>query len=140
MEESEKSSSAKSFSEARENIIIMWFSWHFYEMPKFLFNVWRNYLLFGLDYFSIPLLLKTLFSPWRRYNWVYPKNFDIKEFFNTLVSNTFSRILGSMCRIVLIIIGSIVQIFIFLFGILIIFLWLVIPFIIIFAILFILTL
>ena len=140
MEKSEKPASARNFGEARENIIIMWFLWHFYEMPKFLFSVWRNYLLFGLDYFSIPLLLKTLFSPWRKYNWVYPKVFDVKEFFNTFISNTFSRILGAMCRMVLIIIGVLVQIFIFVTGIIIIFLWLLIPFIIIGCILFFLTL
>ena len=124
----------------KENIIVMWFLWQFYEMPKFLFSVWRNYLFFGLDYFSIPLLLKTLFSPWRRYNWVYPKGFDIKEFFNTLISNIFSRILGAMCRVVLIIVGAVAQVFIFVVGIIIIFLWLLIPFIIIGGILFFLTL
>ncbi|MEK7061788.1 MAG: hypothetical protein AAB957_00830 [Patescibacteria group bacterium] len=127
---------AKNFKEARENIIVTWFLWHFYEMLKFLFSVWRNYLLFVLDYFSILLLLKTLFSPWRKYNWVYPKGFDVKEFFNTLISNTFSRILGAMCRIVLIIIGAIAQIFIFITGGIVIFLWLLIPFIIIGCILF----
>ncbi|OGZ71341.1 MAG: hypothetical protein A2904_02240 [Candidatus Staskawiczbacteria bacterium RIFCSPLOWO2_01_FULL_33_9] len=124
----------------RENIIIMWFLWQFYEMPKFLFSCWKGYLLFGLDYFSIHLLLKTLFSPWRRYNWLYPKGFDIKEFFNTLISNTFSRILGAMCRVVLIIIGITAQIFIFIAGIVIILLWFLLPFIIIFCILFLLTL
>mgnify|MGYP001611281038 FL=1 len=124
----------------KENIIIMWFFWHFYEMPKFLFSVWRNYLLFGLDYFSITLLFKTLFSPWKKYNWLYPKGFDIKEFFNTLISNTFSRILGSICRMVLIIIGVLAQVFIFVAGIVVIFLWLLIPFIIISSILFFLTL
>lgn len=127
-------------SERKENIIILWFLWQFYEMPKFLFSVWRNYLLFGLDYFSIILLLKTLFSPWRKYNWVYPKEFDIKEFFNTFVSNIFSRILGAICRVVLIIIGALAQVFIFMAGIFIIFLWLLIPFIIIGCILFFLTL
>lgn len=127
-------------SERRENIIVMWFLWQFYEMPKFLFSVWRNYLLFGLDYFSIPLLLKTLFSPWRRYNWVYPKGFDTKEFFNTLISNAFSRILGSLCRMVLIIVGAVSLVFIFIAGIVAIFLWLLIPFIIISGILFFLTL
>lgn len=124
----------------KENIILMWFLWHFYEMPKFLLLVWRNYLLFGLNYFSIPLLIKTLFSPWRRYNWIYPKGFDVKEFFNTLISNTFSRILGAMCRMVLIVVGAIVQFFIFVIGISVIILWFLIPFIIIFSILFFLTL
>ena len=126
--------------EKRGNIIVMWISWHFYEMPKFLFSVWRNCLLFGLNYFSIPLLLKTLFSPWRRYNWFYPKGFDVKEFFNTFISNTFSRILGAMCRMVLIIIGVVAQIFIFVTGFAVIFLWFLIPFIIPFGILFFLTL
>lgn len=124
----------------KENIIIMWFLWQFYEMPKFLFSVWRNYLFFGLDYFSIISLLKTLFSPWRRYNWVYPKGFDIKEFFYTLFSNIISRILGAICRTVLIIIGAVAQFFIFVAGIIIIILWLLIPFIIISGILFFLTL
>ena len=124
----------------KENIIIMWLLWHFYEMPKFLLSVWRNYLLFGLNYFSIPLLVKTLFSPWRRYNWIYPKGFDVKEFFNTLISNTFSRILGAICRIVLIVVGAIAQFFIFVIGIAVIILWFLIPFIIIFIILFFLTL
>jgi len=119
----------------RENIIVTWLLWQFYEMPKFLFSVWRNYIIFGLDYFSIPLLLKTLFSPWRRYNWVYPKNFDIKEFFNTLISNVFSRILGAICRVVLIVIGTAAQLFILVAGVVAIFLWLLIPFIIIGSIL-----
>src|SRR3989344_4778408 len=127
-------------SEKRENIVIMWLLWRFYEMPKFLFSVWRSYLLFGLNYFSIDLLLKTLFSPWRKYNWIYPRGFDIKEFFNTLVSNTFSRILGAMCRMVLIIIGALAQVFVFVVGIVVIILWLLIPFIIIGSILFFLTL
>jgi hypothetical protein len=125
--------------EQRENIIVMWFLWQFYEMPKFLFSIWRNYLFFGLDFFSIPLLLKTLFSPWRKYNWVYPKNFDIKEFFNTLISNFVSRILGAMCRIVLIIVGAVAQFFIFIIGIVVIILWLLIPFVIVGGILFFLT-
>ncbi len=124
----------------KENIIIMWLLWHFYEMPKFLLSVWRNYLLFGLNYFSIPLLVKTLFSPWRRYNWIYPKGFDVKEFFNTLISNTFSRILGAICRIVLIVAGAMAQLFIYLIGIAVMILWFLIPFIIIFIILFFLTL
>lgn len=139
METSERPASVENFGEARENIFIMWFLWQFFEMPKFLFSVWRNYLLFGLDYFSIILLLKTLFSPWRRYNWVYPKNFDIKEFFNTLISNAVSRILGAMCRIVLIVIGILAQILIFIAGVVVIILWFLIPFIIIGGILFFLT-
>src|SRR3989344_6523030 len=92
-----------------QNIITSWFVWHFCEMPKFLFSAWKNYILFGINSFSIPLLFKTLFSPWRKYKWRYPKIFDIKEFFSTLISNIFSRFLGAICRVILIIAGLVFQ-------------------------------
>jgi len=114
-----------------QNILVEWLFWHFYDMPKFLVSVWKNYLLFGLDYFSVPLLLKTLFSPWRRYNWAYPKQISIVEYLNTFISNIVSRILGAICRFVLIILGIITQIFIVVAGIVLILLWFFIPFILI---------
>lgn len=118
-------------SSQRENIIVLWTFWHFFEMPAFLVSVWKNYIFFGLNYFSVPLLAKTLFSPWRRYKWAYPRGFDPVEFFNTLVSNIFSRFLGALCRIVLIIIGCIAQVFILLAGPIVILVWVLIPFIIV---------
>lgn len=118
---------------ARKNIITPWFLWHFYEMPKFLFSAWKNYLKFGSNYFSISLLIKTLFSSWRRYKWNYPKGFDIPGFLNTLISNIFSRILGAICRVALIALGIVFQIFIFLAGLAVILFWLFIPLIIIFG-------
>jgi len=115
----------------KENIIIIWFLWHFYEMPRFLFLVWKNYILFSVDFFSAPLLFSTLFSPWRKYRWNYPRGFSVTGYFNTFVSNFFSRIIGAICRIFLIIISVIAQIFIFVAGIIVILFWIFIPFILI---------
>ena len=120
----------------RQNIFSMWFVWHFYEMPKFLIGVWKNYILFASNYFSLPIILKSLFAPWRRYRWNYPKVIDVGEFFNTLISNTFSRILGAIMRTVLIIAGIIFQIFVILAGLIIFVLWILVPFIIIVGFLF----
>jgi hypothetical protein len=120
----------------RENIFTTWFLWQFYEMPKFLLQVWQNYFMFATNLFSVTLLLKTFFSPWRRYSWKYPKAFDFKEFFNTLISNTFSRILGAMMRTVLIIAGIIFQIFVAVAGLVIFLGWMLTPFFIIFGIIF----
>ncbi len=113
----------------KENIIVQWIVWHFFEVPRFLFSVWKNYMAFGLDFFSAPLLLSTLFSPWRRYGWAYPRGFNIVEYANTFVSNMFSRMIGALCRLVLIVAGVFVQIIIFLVGIIVILLWVLIPFI-----------
>jgi hypothetical protein len=123
---------------AKEGILISWFLWQFYEMPKFLFEVWNNYFVFATNLFSVPLLLKTLFSPWRKYKWQYPRGFDIGEFFSTLISNFFSRILGAMMRIVLITVGILFQIFVAIAGLIIFLGWLLIPFIVILGFLFVL--
>jgi hypothetical protein len=115
---------------SKDNILKVWFLWHFVETPNFLVEVWWNYILFALNYFSIITLLKSLFSPWRRYRWNYPRGFDIYEFFSTLISNSFSRFLGALVRIVLIISGIMFQIFILVFGAFIILFWILMPFII----------
>jgi hypothetical protein len=113
----------------KQNIFILWFLWQFYEMPVFLLQVWKNYLMFAANFFSVPLLLKTFFSPWRRYNWRYPKGFDLTEFFNTLISNAFSRFLGAFMRIILIVMGILFQIFVALAGLIFFLGWILIPFI-----------
>ena len=121
----------------KQNIISVWFFWHFYEMPKFLLEVWKNYILFALNYFSLPLLVKSLIAPFRKYKWNYPKGFDIGGFFSTLISNVFSRLMGAIMRIVLIIFGIFFQIFVIFAGLIIFLLWILIPFIIIAGIIFI---
>lgn len=115
----------------KENIIVEWIVWHFWEMPKFLVLVWNNYITFAINYFSLPQLLKTLFSPWRRNAWKFPKTFDIQEYANVIVSNIFSRIIGFILRIALITAGAVFQIFVLIAGFIVLLLWILIPFIII---------
>ena len=121
-----------------QNIVSSWLAWHFYEMPRLIVFIWKDYLWFGSYFFSVPLLLATLFSPWRRYQWRYPKGFDIGEFFSSLVSNLFSRLIGACMRIVLVVFGIISQGIIFLIGLSIIIFWILLPFIVILLFLFIL--
>jgi hypothetical protein len=122
----------------KQSILILWFLWQFYEMPKFLIGVWVNYFIFASNLFSIPSLLKTFFSPWRRYKWQYPRGFDIGEFFSTFVSNLISRILGAIMRIVLIIVGILFQIIVVISGLVFLLGWLLMPLIIVFGFLIIL--
>jgi len=122
----------------KEDILISWFLWQFYEMPKFLFSVWNNYFIFASNLFSITLLLKTFLSPWRKYKWQYPRGFDIQEYFSTFVSNIISRVLGAIMRTILIIAGILSQIFVAIAGLTIFLGWLLMPFVIVFVFLFIL--
>ena len=111
----------------KQNIISLWVLWHFSDMPKNLLRVWRNYFLFASNYFSIPLLLKTLFSPWHRYKWKYPRGFQLWEYLETFLSNLIARIIGAIVRIILILIGIVALIFVFILGAIIFFSWLVLP-------------
>ena len=71
---------------------------------------WKNLLIYAYNAFSIPLLLKTLFSPWKQDKAV-GSNFDFLEKF---VFAIFSRILGFVARVVLIVLGLVFTIFIIL--------------------------
>ncbi|OIP76124.1 MAG: hypothetical protein AUK06_00560 [Parcubacteria group bacterium CG2_30_36_18] len=110
-----------------QNIFFQYLSWQFLEVPGNILNAWRNFLKFNLNYFSISFLIKTLFSPWRRYRMSYGKGFDIGRYFAALFSNLIFRLLGAIMRIILIIIGLLVEIFIIFAGVILFFGWLILP-------------
>ncbi len=110
-----------------KNIFFLYLSWHFLDVPKNILVGWKNVLRFNLNYFSIPLLLRTLFSPWRRYHWTYPKGFQIGKIFEVFISNLISRVLGAVLRIFLIFVGVLMEILIILTGIIIFLGWLALP-------------
>jgi hypothetical protein len=120
-----------------KQVLRTWLVWQFYEAPKFLLSVWNNYIMFATRFFSLTLIFKTFFSPWRRYSWGYPKNFNVGEFFSALIPNFFSRLIGAMVRIVLIIMGIIFQIFVVLTGLLVFIFWLIWPFLVLAGLIFI---
>ncbi len=120
----------------KQNIIFQWFFWQFFEMPRNILKAWRNFLLFNLNYFSVILLLKTFFSPWRKYELGYPRGFQFGKYLEVFFSNLISRILGALVRIVLIIVGLLAQVFIIFAGIIIFFGWIVLPFLLVAGFLF----
>jgi len=109
------------------NVFLQYLYWQFGEMPVNILKAWKNFLKFNLNYFSIPLLLKTLFSPWRRYKVSYGRGFDIGRYLEAAFSNLIFRIIGAILRTFLIIAGILVEIFILFAGVIVFISWLVLP-------------
>ncbi|MDI6591535.1 MAG: hypothetical protein QME61_01145 [Patescibacteria group bacterium] len=110
-----------------QNILFQYLIWHFLEMPGNILKTWKNFLKFNLNYFSIHLLLRTFFFPWRRYRIPYGKGFDIERYLEAFFSNLIFRILGATVRSFLILTGILIEIFIILGGMIVFLGWLLLP-------------
>ncbi|MFA5736854.1 MAG: hypothetical protein WCX70_00605 [Candidatus Paceibacterota bacterium] len=113
------------------SVIGHYFFWH-YSIALFRFTlIYRDILFFIKDYFSLSILLKSFFEPWRRMGEAYPEDkFKLKEVLAVFVVNSLMRLVGMIMRSIIIIIGVVSLILIvFLYPILIL-LWLGLPLII----------
>ncbi len=118
----------------RYNILFRWVYWHFGEAAKAILRGWKNFLLFTLNYFSVPQLTKTLFSHWRRYRESYGRGFDPKRYLSAFVGNMISRTLGAIVRFFVIIVGLAAEVVVFGIGLIIFLVWIFLPVFLILAI------
>lgn len=80
--------------------------WHYTRAFSDSFHIWRNVTFFVFTFFSIPLLLRTLFQPWKRIEaGRETSGFDIQDYLSTKVVNLVMRLVGAFMRLSLIVIG-----------------------------------
>lgn len=101
--------------------------WHYGRALKDFYSNWLIFIEASFTYFSVSLLLKTLFAPWKRLQDEYKEGFHPKEFFQTAIINFIMRLVGFVCRGAVIILGIFVTTTIFIAGIFSFFLWLLFP-------------
>lgn len=91
------------------------------------FQAIRDRLSSLVDFFSIRLLVSTLFSPYKQIGAgqvIGSLDVQLRAFFD----RTFSRLVGASVRIVVIIVGLIAMVSQIIFGFIAVLLWLIIPF------------
>ena len=108
-------------------LLFRYVKWHYLGASKEILKGWGNILWFEFNYFSVLVLLKTYFSPWKKITWEYGRGFDIGRFLYTLASNLISRILGAVVRSFLIAAGMAGQIALLFLGSIFFLFWLVLP-------------
>ncbi|MDP2860106.1 MAG: hypothetical protein Q8N98_00130 [bacterium] len=108
-------------------ILLVFWEWYYGEAVKNVLTAWKNFIIFVLSYFSIPLLFKTLLAPWRRDITKRPRGLDFKKFFEFITFNLISRGTGFIVRFFTIIAGIISLIITIIVGAIFFVLWLVLP-------------
>ncbi len=115
-------------------VILQFWGWYYTKAVKGLINAWNNFIVFVGEYYSIPLLLRTIFHPWRRDITKYGRGFSIKNFLETLSFNFISRSIGFVIRFFTIIIGLICLLGVIILGFTALILWILLPLILAFFI------
>lgn len=81
-----------------------YFAWHYTRAFRDMYVAWGNMSFAVLNFFSVPLLLRTFFSPWKRMEDT-PREGDVEDFFGSLLVNLLSRLVGVFIRFWLILMG-----------------------------------
>jgi hypothetical protein len=109
----------------------LWLSFIWWYYGKAIKELGRNYLSllsFLINFFSLTVLLRTLFSPFRRLHETQSfRLFAWQEWGSALIVNTLMRLVGLVLRLVLLVVGaalSLVSVPLFLVALL---LWLSLP-------------
>ncbi len=107
---------------------IAYMEWHYTRAIRNLLAAIANVLSFLLNFFSIPTLAATLFTPWRRMGEERNKQgFDLEDFATVIVVNTLMRVVGFIIRFITITIGLIVLALALMVSALLIVLWFLWP-------------
>jgi len=107
--------------------ILGYLKWHYGKALQSLSRVWKIFLSFIWNFFSLSLLFRNFFDPWKRLDDPYPKSFNFKKYFYAFITNFIVRVVGMLLRTVLIIAGLICYILLALLYPLVIIGWILLP-------------
>lgn len=107
-------------------VLYYYIIWHYTKAWSDMVRVVGNYLWFVNNFFSIKLLLGTLFSPWRRLAISGGKGKE-DSFFGALAVNTLMRLVGFGIRAITIVAGAMTFLLVGVISCLAAFVWLIFP-------------
>lgn len=101
--------------------------WHYTEAIREIVTVWRNIVWFVWNFFSVGLLFKTLFSPWRRIQEKAPKGLDLEAIGSAIAVNLMMRIVGFFLRLFVGSIGLFITLICLVCGVASVIVWILFP-------------
>ena len=104
------------------------FLWHYSKGLNNFFQIWKNYLEFFWNYFSIGRFFRTLLSPWKRdVSRVSQVGFHPVLLFQALIKNSLTRMLGAIIKSFLILFGIQVEAATIILGAFLLIVWIFLP-------------
>jgi hypothetical protein len=113
------------------SVINHYLLWHYTRAFGEIFHLWLNFFWFTINFFSIPQLMRSWFSPWKRMVEERGNTWNFEDLAGYVVIGFFSRLIGFILRTIIICVGLIALAFLLVSGVAIYFFWVVAPFIII---------
>lgn len=79
--------------------------WHYTTAFGELWHIFKNFIWFVVHFFSLPELLRTFFSPWKRMTEDRGERFNFEDLASYVIINLFSRLVGMLMRGTIILAG-----------------------------------
>ncbi|MFA6253874.1 MAG: hypothetical protein WC640_01260 [Candidatus Paceibacterota bacterium] len=113
-------------------VIGHYFIWHYGRAIKDLTRIYRNLIAFTFNFFSVDILVRSYFAPWRRMGEEYPEHgVDPFDYFSTFTVNLIMRLVGIFMRTVAIVLGLVTTLVVILSYPVVLVLWLALPLIVV---------
>lgn len=105
-----------------------YFVWHYGKSLRDFLAFWGNLLWFEFHFFSIRLLVGTLFAPYKRFHQQYDwTHLELATLGQDILLNLFMRLLGMVLRLAVLAAGIVLEIVLLATGVICFVLWLLIP-------------
>lgn len=111
--------------------MITYIYWWYLEEPAYLWKISMNVFIKTFYTFSIPLLLRTLFDPWKR-DVSSAENASIQTLYQLWLNNLISRFIGFFIRLMTIFTGLLISTVVLIIELVFIFAWFAMPIIVIY--------
>ncbi|OGG02179.1 hypothetical protein A2W14_01515, partial [Candidatus Gottesmanbacteria bacterium RBG_16_37_8] len=103
-------------------------NWHYRQTASKITTAFYNLYLFPIYFFSVPLHLKTLFSPWKRQIVAKKAGFRLDNIMSVIAFNLTSSMIGLIVRLTVIAYGLVLSLLLPLLFLPVILIWPLIPF------------
>ncbi|OGG65459.1 hypothetical protein A3I99_04485 [Candidatus Kaiserbacteria bacterium RIFCSPLOWO2_02_FULL_45_11b] len=81
--------------------------WHYTKAFGEIAHISKNFFWFTIHFFSLPQLIRSFFSPWKRMTEERGDTFNFEDLAGFVIINILSRLVGMMLRTSIIILGFI---------------------------------